>query len=443
MARFILMFIGLAVFLLAQPALASPEAAVSQTTFKAWSNENDNPTTPGYHKLVYTWKEGGRDRRMPFMLYLPQGYDASKKWPLLVFLSGMGERGSDPSAVMNCGIPADLSNRPEVLKWLPMMMIFPLCPGDRTWEMEDMPTVVVSLIRSSMVRWPVDSKRVYLTGLSMGGRGCWALAREAPDLFAVTAPIAAHEFEPEITAKALAGSDTTVLVISGMLDEKSEPDSGHMVEALRKYSSDTVYVPIPNARHFIWAQYYRSKDFYQWLLLHEKGKPRPVGRASADDLIGLFFADQKGGQAFQDKLQKEFSTFAQYWFVDNCAPQENDVGLKAKVAGKNNVFVTYPLAREVACRLQTTRTIPPNKQTLLKIVAGRHPEGDWELVVRVDELEVLRTPVDKKTAPDGWLEAQCDLTPFAAGEVRIQIAQQATGSRHSEAYWAQVELESK
>ena len=269
---------------------------------------NENPTTPGYHKLVYSWQENGQERQMPFVLYLPEGYDAAKKWPLLVFLAGMGERGSDPAAVMNCGVPVDLGGRPEVRKWLPMMMLFPLCPSDRTWDMPDMPPIVVNLIRSSLTRWPVNADKVYVTGLSMGGRGCWALAREAPDLFAVSAPLVGRELEPETTAKQLSKSQTTFLVISGLMDNVSEPDSRHMVEALRQYPLDVVYAPVPRANHFLWPQYYGSKEFYEWLLLHEKGKPRPTARASADDLIGLFYVDQKGSQEFREKLQQEFST---------------------------------------------------------------------------------------------------------------------------------------
>ena len=63
--------------------------------------------------------------------------------------------------------------------------------------------------------------------------------------------------------------------------------------------------------------------------------------------------------------------------------------------------------------------------------------------MRVDELEVIRTPVNKETAPDGWLSVQYDLTRWATEEVRIQVVHQATGWQHEEAYWGQVQLESK
>lgn len=436
-----ILLILLAVSSAASSAAASPPAATTQATFKAWGSSNGNPTTPGYHKLVFEWQENGEAREMPFVLYLPEGYTPDKHWPLMIFLAGMGERGSDPAVVMNCGVPVDLGGRPEVRKWLPMIMLLPLCPSDRTWDSPDMPPKVVSLIRSCMDRWPVDSDRVYVTGLSMGGRGCWALAREAPDLFTVVAPLVSRELDAERTAQMLSKSQTTFLVISGMADGASEPASRQMVDALRKYPVDVVYAPVPRAPHGLWPAYYGSKQFYEWLLMHQKGKGVSAARPSADDMISLYYTDQKGSREFQDKLQAEFSNFAQYWQVDNCAPRPDVVGLKPEMAGRKNVFVTYPLTQEVACRLQLTQQVPVKKATYLRIRAGRHPEGEWELLLRVNELEAIRQPVNKQTAPDGWLEIVYDLTPWGNGEARVQIAHQATGSNHPEAYWSEVAIE--
>lgn len=118
---------------LAQAPAIAPAPATATAAFAGWENESPDPVEPGYHKMVFRWEEKGESRQMPFMVYLPEGYqgraETGQKWPVLVYLSGMGERGADPAIVMNCGIPVDMASRPEVRKWLPMIMILPLCPA--------------------------------------------------------------------------------------------------------------------------------------------------------------------------------------------------------------------------------------------------------------------------------------------------------------------------
>ena len=108
--------------------------------------------------------------------------------------------------------------------------------------------------------------------------------------------------------------------------------------------------------------------------------------------------------------------------------------------GKKNVFVTYPLTRDVACRLQTTMKLAAGKQVHLKLTIGRHPEGQWNLLVRVNEQEVQQVAITRKTAPDGWLTVDVDLTRFAGNEARLQLVHQASGVRNASAYWAQVQV---
>jgi hypothetical protein len=419
---------------------ATRPAAAPAGVFKGWGQESENPTAPGYHYMVYQWQENGQRREMPFSLYLPEGYQAGgKKWPMLTFLSGIGERGSDPCAVMNCGVPVDVGREAGLQKWMPMVVLLPLCPNDRLWDSPDMPPAVVRLVRAAAAKWDVDASRLYVTGLSMGGKGCWVMAKEAPDLFAVVAPIVGREFERDAVAKALHGTGTTCLVISGMNDPISEPDSGRMVEALRREDVDVAYAPVPHGEHCLWSSYYGNREFYEWLLLHQRGAAIPKDRPTGDHMTGLCFADAKGGQDVQHRLQKELGQFLPYWFIDNCAASM-DPGLKPMMQGKKNVFVTYPLTRDVACRLQTTMKLAAGKQVHLKLTIGRHPEGQWSLLVRVNEQEVQRIEVDRKTSPDGWMTADVDLTRFAGGEARIQLVHQARGARNASACWAQVQV---
>ncbi len=408
--------------------------------FSGWGQESANPSTPGYHYMVYRWQEGGRSREMPFSLYLPEGYSAGgKKWPMLTFLSGKGERGSDPSAVMNCGVPVDMSRQAGLQKWMPMVILLPLCPSDREWPSPDMSSAVARLVRAAATKWDIDASKLYLTGLSMGGKGCWAVAMEAPNLFAVVAPIVSREHEAQAVASALRGSGTSFLVISGTADASSEPGSQHMVDAIKAQGIDVTYAPVPHADHYLWPKYYGNREFYEWLLLHRRGTSIPQDRPTGDHMTGLFFADAKGGQELQQRLQKELGQFLPYWFFDNCAAEMNP-GLKATMQSKKNVFVTYPLTRDVACRLQTTMKLAAGKQVHLKLTIGRHAEGQWNLLVRVNEQEVQRIEVNRKTAPDGWMTVDVDLTRFAGQEARLQLVHQSSGVQNASAYWAQVQV---
>ena len=416
------------------------ELTVPQATFKGWGQEDANPRTPGYHKMVYQWQEDGRQRELPFVIYLPQGYRlGGPKWPMLTFLSGVGERGTDPAAVMTCGVPVDVGNKPDLQKWMPMIVLLPLCPPDRTWESPDMAPAVVRLIRSATAKWAVDPRRLYLTGLSMGGKGCWIVAREAPSLFSVVAPLVARQVDPAGTATILRDSATTFLVISGQADEMSEPDSAHMVEALKKESIDVAYSMVPHGPHFIWSAYYSSREFYDWLLMHRRGTPPPKNRPTGDHMTGIYFAAEKGDQQFQQRLQAQFSRFLPYWFIDNCSANM-EPGFKLTVQGRKNIFVTYPLTPDVACRLQTTLKLPKGKPAHIKLVVGRHPDGEWDLLIRINENEVKLLPVTHETAPDGWLTADVDISSFIADETRVQLVQQARGNRNASAYWAQVNV---
>ena len=409
-------------------------------TFKGWGQEDANPRTPGYHKMVYQWQEDGKQRELPFVIYLPQGYRlGGPKWPMLTFLSGVGERGSDPAAVMTCGVPVDVGNKPDLQNWMPMIILLPLCPQDRTWEAPDMAPTVIRLIRSVMAKWAVDRSRLYLTGLSMGGKGCWIVAREAPTLFSVVAPLVANEVDPSDTATILRNSGTTFLVISGQNDNLSEPASAHMVEALKKESIDVAYSMVPHGSHFIWSAYYGSREFYDWLLLHRRGAPPPKNRPTGDHMTGIYFAAAKGDQQVQQRLQAQFSQFLPYWFIDNCSANM-DPGLKPMLQGKKNIFVTYPLTLDVACRLQTTMKLSKGKSAHIKLVVGRHPDGEWDLLVRVNESEVKLLPVTAETAPGGWLTADVDISSFIGNETRIQLVHQARGNRNASAYWAQVKI---
>ena len=111
---------------------------------------------------------------LKYLFFLPQDYysDKNTRWPLILFLHGMGERGTDLELVKIHGIPKIVKTQKD----FPFIAISPQCPIEYVWRDKEMLQAVESLILKIIKNYQVDKTRVYVTGLSMGGRGTWAIA---------------------------------------------------------------------------------------------------------------------------------------------------------------------------------------------------------------------------------------------------------------------------
>lgn len=128
----------------------------------------------------------GQPATMPYRLMRPK--QAEGKFPLLVFLHGSGERGSDNLAQLRF-LPERMTAR-KLRKRSPCFLLAPQCAENRAWVMDDQLTATISLIEQTLRNEPsIDRQRVYLTGLSMGGGGVWQIAARRPDLFAAVVPV--------------------------------------------------------------------------------------------------------------------------------------------------------------------------------------------------------------------------------------------------------------
>ena len=185
--------------LLAAPALAQP---IPAPTTKPAIKLTVLPTTPGDHKLKFTTLVDGQPVKMAYLLYLPPNYATSKDLcPVVVFLHGGGEAGEDLSGVMVHGPNMNLhrDDYPVFQRTFPFIVVSPQCPprGER-WDQPKMIKAVAALLRDLGARLArFDKDRVYLTGLSMGGKGTWLVAEDSPDLFAAIAPMDADTLKPD------------------------------------------------------------------------------------------------------------------------------------------------------------------------------------------------------------------------------------------------------
>ncbi|MBZ0288568.1 MAG: prolyl oligopeptidase family serine peptidase, partial [Anaerolineae bacterium] len=191
-------------------------------------------------------------RKLDYLLYLPKDYGNSeagaKLWPLILFLHGMGERGNggeELERVKKHGIARIVDEQPD----FPFIAVSPQCPSTSWWAFET--EALKALLDSILAKYAVDPDRVYLTGLSMGGYGAWALGIQHPDVFAAVAPICGGG-EPE---KVCALKNVPVWAFHGDADMAVQiSESVKMVEALQACGGDVKFTVYPGVEHDSWTQ---------------------------------------------------------------------------------------------------------------------------------------------------------------------------------------------
>ena len=198
---------------------------------------------------------------LDYLFYLPEDYknDKDKKWPTILFLHGMGERGDDLELVKIHGIPKIVNSKKD----FQFIAISPQCPIDFVWRDEEMLIALESLLLKIIKNFRVDKSRLYVTGLSMGGRGTWAIAAHRPDLFAAAAPICGGG-DPA-TASRL--TKLPFWVFQGALDEVHFPkESEIMIKSLKNKGGEVRYTLYPELHHDSWTITYDNSELYKWFL---------------------------------------------------------------------------------------------------------------------------------------------------------------------------------
>jgi len=205
------------------------------------------------------------EKALEYLLYLPEKYEQSENWPLVLFLHGAGERGSDLKRVKKHGPPKLVAGG----KQFPFILVSPQCGRNQWWDAQQL----LGLVSEVEKKCKVDSSRIYVTGLSMGGFGTWALAAVEPSRFAAIAPVCGGG-KPE-SAQAFASVPTWVF--HGAKD-KVVPLSAsqRMVDAMKAAGGNPKLTIYPDAGHDSWTSTYRDPQFYRWLLEQKKDKKSPA-----------------------------------------------------------------------------------------------------------------------------------------------------------------------
>lgn len=193
------------------------------------------------------------------LVALPDGYDAAldRPWPLLLFLHGAGERGDSLAAV---GIHGPLKERREG-RDLPFVIVAPQVPAGGRWTVGR----VAAALDDALARYRIDERRVYLTGLSMGGFGTWEAITRMPERFAAAVPICGGGLP--LGAEAARG--VPVWAFHGAMDTVVPVEASvGMVRALRAAGGDVRFTVYPDAGHDSWTETYANPEVYDWLLRH-------------------------------------------------------------------------------------------------------------------------------------------------------------------------------
>ncbi len=222
-------------------------------------------------KRTYTDPKG---KVLLYRLLKPEDYDARKSYPLVLFLHGAGERGDDNTKQLVHGVPEFA--KPENRKKYPCFLAAPQCPGKSKWVEVDWsaashqqpaepaePTrLTLEMIAALQKEFSIDPKRIYVTGLSMGGYGTWDIIARRPELFAAAVPICGGG--DETTAPRIA--KLPIWVFHGAKDTAVKPSrSRNMIEALKKAGGAPRYTEYPNEGHGSWVPAYRDPEMMRWL----------------------------------------------------------------------------------------------------------------------------------------------------------------------------------
>jgi len=229
-----------------------------------------------YEAREYADADGAKLR---YRLLKPKEYDPQTKYPLVLFLHGAGERGDDNVRQLVHGMNDFASD--EIMAKYPCFVVAPQCPREQKWvdvnwsaPGHEMPGEAAEPLRLTMdaiaaleKEFSIDSARIYVTGLSMGGYGSWDAIARYPDRFAAAAPICGGG-DP---ARADKFAKLPVWAFHGGKDGVVKPQrSREMIEAITAAGGTPKYTEYPNAGHDSWTATYKDPEFYAWLFAQRR-----------------------------------------------------------------------------------------------------------------------------------------------------------------------------
>lgn len=217
--------------------------------------------------------------KLEYRILKPVDYDSTKSYPLVLFLHGAGERGSDNFSQLKWGVSHFAE--PKMRKKYPAFVVAPQVPENQSWApldavrdtttfsvpMPEEPTepmrLTLDLLKKLQERYAVNSSRLYVTGISMGGFGTFDIIQRFPDKFAAAVPICGGG-DP---TRAFFLEDMPIWVFHGARDQVVSPKySRTIVSAIRVAGGSPGYTEYPDEGHIgAWVETYSNPHLYEWM----------------------------------------------------------------------------------------------------------------------------------------------------------------------------------
>ena len=219
------------------------------------------------------------DFSLPYRLLKPKKYNPLRKYPLILFLHGSDERGTDNRKQLFVGL--NIFAAEQIMDRYPCFIIAPQCPVEMKWAdvdwksdrhtMQKKPTEAlaasIELARQLPKEFSIDVSRVYVAGYSMGGFGAWEAIQRWPDLFAAAVPVCGGGDETQASRIAM----IPIWAFHGALDPLVKvARSRNMTNALVKAGGFPRYTEYPDINHFSWGMAFNDPALFEWLFRQKR-----------------------------------------------------------------------------------------------------------------------------------------------------------------------------
>ncbi len=219
------------------------------------------------------------EQRLLYRFLKPAALEAGKKYPVVIFFHGAGERGDDNDKTLAQGVKTFATD--EFLKKFPCFVVVPQCPNEQMWMgfpwtvekvvLPEKPTESLSLAMQCLdaleKEFPIDTDREYVTGLSMGGFATWESIVRSPQRFAAAVPVCAG---CDLT-KAMSIAHLPIWAYHGAKDGVVKVErSREIIESLKAAGGTPKYTEYPDVGHDSWNGAYKDQAMYDWLFAQRR-----------------------------------------------------------------------------------------------------------------------------------------------------------------------------
>ena len=212
----------------------------------------------------------------PYQVYVPREYTRTREWPVILFLHGAGERGTDGMRQTGVGLGTAVRRFPDRF---PDLIVMPQAPPDSIWR-GTVADAAVAALEATVKEFRADRRRLYLVGLSMGAYGSWTVALERPRMFAAIVAVCGGLLPPSHLSRLDAGlreadpyaelarrlADMPVWLFHGAQDSLVPPEGSRRIHAaFHRAGSRSNYTEYPDVGHESWDPAFSDPMLWQWL----------------------------------------------------------------------------------------------------------------------------------------------------------------------------------